>query len=107
MLALKFPLGKAAWGGKFTVLPVGFRIASACSALLLTFVLLCVLERGGIISLFNSRTFVTVTTWFFTVYFGLNTLMNYRSQSRTEKRIMTPVAFLLFVLFLIVSVTAG
>jgi len=107
LLALKFPLGKAAWSGKFTVLPSGFRVASAVSALFLVFLLVCILERGGLINLFKSDTLVTWVVWIFTVYFALNTLMNFRSQSRTERRVMTPLSFCLFVLFMIVSITAG
>jgi hypothetical protein len=106
LLALKFPFGKAAWGGKFTILPWGLRLASLISALVIVFVLLNVLERAGIITVFNNRSLVTWVVWIFTVFLGLNTLANLRSPSRTERRFMTPLAFILCILCLIVSITA-
>ena len=107
LLALKLPLGKAAWGGKWTVLPPGFRIASTVSGILLIFALLCVLERGGVATIFGNDGLVFWVTWILTVFFLLYTLTNYFSLSRTEKRIMTPLSFFQFILLLFVSTTAG
>lgn len=89
------------------MLPYGFRIASAVYALLLLFLAFCILERGQLINLMNGETVVMWVVWLFTVFFAFDTMMKFNSQSRTEKRFATPVAFSLFVLFLIVSVSAG
>ncbi len=107
MLALRFPYGKAAWGGKFAVLPYGFRRASALFALLLVFLAVCILERGRLINLMRADTAVMWVIWLFTVFFAFDTLMKFNSQSRVEKKYAAPFAFSLFVLFLIVSVSAG
>ena len=50
LLALGFPLGKAAWGGKYKKLPPGFRIASLFSAGIMVFASIFVLEKAAMFS---------------------------------------------------------
>ncbi len=107
LLALRFPLGKAAWSGKFTVLPWGLRAASAVIAGICVFVSFCVLERADMVKTILSDGLAFGVVWMCTVIFGAVTLMKANSQSRTERQAMTPVGLVLFAAFLIVSLTAG
>ena len=107
LLALGFPFGKAAWGGKYTILPNGFRIASLFSAVIYVFVSIIVLERAIVFTVINSSTVVTYGVWIFTAFLGLNTISNFISRSKLEKLIMTPVSFTLGLLCLLVALTAS
>ena len=105
LLALGFPLGEVAWGGKYRILPVTLRIASFFSALVFVFVSISVLEKVGMINVFNNQTFVKWVVWIFTAFLGLNTLSNFFGGSRLEKRYMTPVSLVLALLCLFLSLT--
>ena len=107
LLALGLPLGYFAWGGKYKKLPAGFRIASLFSAVIFIVASLFVLERAEIISIINSSTIVTIGVWVLVAFLGLNTLSNFVSKSKPEKRVMTPTALTLALLCLIVAVTAS
>jgi hypothetical protein len=107
LLALGFPLGQAAWGGKYRKLPPGLRIASLFSAGIIAFTSILVLEKANVFSVFNSPTIVTYGVWIFTAFLGLNTIGNFISRSKWEKRIMTPVSLILGLLCLTVAITSG
>ncbi|HEY90894.1 MAG TPA: hypothetical protein G4O07_03585 [Dehalococcoidia bacterium] len=107
LLALGLPFGKAAWGGKYRILPPGFRIASLFSAVVYIFVSIIVLEKAEAISVIDNLTAVTYITWIFTAFLGLNTISNFISRSKLEKRIMTPVSLTLALLCFIVAFTSG
>jgi len=107
LLALGFPYGKAAWGGKHVKLPSSLRIASLFSAGVFVVASLFVLERADILLVFNSPTIVTIILWILVSFLGLNTLSNLASRSKLEKRIMTPISLILALLCLIVSITAN
>ena len=107
LLALGFPFGQVAWGGKYKKLPPGFRIASLFSAGIFVVASLFVLERADILSVINSSTIVTTGVWILVFFLGLNTLSNFASKSKLEKRIMTPTSLTLALLCLIVAITAN
>ncbi len=107
LLALGFPFGEAAWGGKHRILPPIFRFASLFAAAIFVFVSIIVLEKAGISSVFNNSTVVTYGIWVFTAFFGLNTISNFMSRSKLEKRIMTPVSLTLSLLCLVVAITSS
>jgi hypothetical protein len=107
LLALGFPYGQAAWGGKYIKLPSNLRIASLFSAGVFVVASLFVLERADILTVFNSSTVVTIGVWILVAFLGLNTLGNFASKSRVEKRIMTPISLTLALLCLIVAITAN
>jgi hypothetical protein len=107
LLALGFPYGQAAWGGKYIKLPNRLRIASLVSAAIFVVTSLFVLEKAEIISVFNNSTVVTVGVWILIAFFGLNTLGNLVTKSKQEKRIMTPISVALVLLCLIVAITAS
>ena len=106
LLALGFPYGQAAWGGKHIKLPFHLRIASLFSAGVFVVASLFVLERAAILSVLNSSTIVTIAVWILVALLGLNTLSNLASRSKLEKSIMTPISLILALLCLIVSITA-
>jgi hypothetical protein len=107
LLALGFPYGQAAWGGKYIKLPSNLRIASLFSAGVFVVASLFILERADILTVFNSSTVVTIGVWILVAFLGLNTLGNFASKSRVEKRIMTPISLTLALLCLIVAITAN
>ena len=106
LLALGFPYGQAAWGGKHIKLPSHLRIASLFSAGVFVVASLFVLERAAILSILNNSTIVTIAMWILVALLGLNTLSNLASPSKLEKSIMTPISLILALLCLIVSITA-
>ena len=107
LLALGFPYGQAAWGGKHAILPPRLRIASLFSAGIFVVASIFVLERVDILSVFNHSTTVTIVVWFIVAFLGLNTLGNLASRSKLEKRIMTPISLILALLCLLVSIIAS
>ena len=107
LLALGFPFGQAAWGGKYKILPHGFRIASLFAAMIFVFASIIVLEKTEIFSVINSPTVVTYGVWIFAAFLGLNTISNFISRSKLEKLIMTPVSLTLGLLCLTVAITSS
>ncbi len=107
LLALGFPLGQVAWGGKYTKLHPRLRIASLFSAVIFVFASIIVLEKAEVFSVFDSPMVVTYGVWIFTAFLGLNTISNFISRSKLEKRIMTPIALTLGLLCLTVAITSS
>ena len=107
LLVLGFPLGKAAWGGKYGRLPAGLRIGSAAAVVILLFAAISILEMAGLVLVFHNPGLVRIIVWIFTGFFALNTLGNFVSKSKWEKRIMTPAAFLLCVMCLLTLITSS
>ena len=103
LLALGAPLGRAAWGGAERVLPPRLRYASAAAIPVLAIAIWLVLSGAGLVSPTPAPVGVRVGVWFFAAYFAFNTVMNVRSNSVLERRLMTPVALLLSAAFLIVA----
>ena len=106
LLALGFPYGRAAWGGRYVRLPAGLRIASPFSVAICAVLVLFILERACILSVFDNQTLVKIVVWVAVGFFGLNTVANLASRSRTEKY-MALVSLPLAILCLIVATTAG
>ena len=107
LLALGFPFGEAAWGGKYKKLPPGFRIASLFSAVVFVFASIIVLEKAKVFSVFNNIMVVTYGVWILTAFLGLNTVSNFISRSKLEKRIMTPISLTLGLLCLTIAITSS
>ncbi len=106
LLALGFPLGTASWGGKQRILPPGLRVASFASTGVIIFAILIVLEKSGLISILDSPVFIDYSTWALCALFGLSTIGNMASISRMEKKIMIPVASILFLAFFAIAVSS-
>lgn len=102
-LALGAPFGNFAWGGKYKKLPRNLRVGSFVSSILFLIVAVFSLEKAKIINFIGSELIVSITIWIYVLVFGLSTLANLLSKSKLEKRIMTPVAFSLVVLLIVIS----
>jgi hypothetical protein len=106
LLALGFPLGQVAWGGKYENLPPGLRVGSLLSAGIFAFGTLYVLERADILAVLDQPTVVRYAVWILAALFGLSTLANLSSSSKWEKRIMTPIAVTLSLTCLIMAIAS-
>lgn len=98
LLALGFPLGAFAWGGKFITLPRNLRIGSAVSVLIFLFIAFLLIK-------FISGAPVLPQAYpVLGVLFLINSYMNLNSESAPEMLTMTPVAVILFISFLSLSI---
>lgn len=103
LLIVGFPIGRFAWGGSHDVLPTKLRISSVVSILLYSIFALVILEKAQLIRLINNESFIHTSMWVFTVYFFIGVLMNGASRSKPERMVMTPVALVLAILYLTVT----
>jgi len=106
LLALGLPLGKLAYGGKYEKLPTNMRIMSLVAIGIFALGSISVLERAGIITIFNNPIFVLVVVWVIAVYLAFNTLLNAISKSKQEELIMTPLSLILTICCFIVAIVA-
>jgi hypothetical protein len=96
------PLGHFAWGGRHRVLPTPLRFGSALSVLIYALMAVLVLNRADLLA-FVPRAVSNAGTWLIVVYALVGVGMNAASRSKPERDAMVPVAFLLFVLGLVVA----
>ncbi len=106
LLALGLPLGKLAYGGKYEKLPTNMRIMSFVAIGIFALGSISVLERAGIITLFNNPIFTLVVVWVIAIYLAFNTFLNIISKSKQEKLIMTPLSLILTICCFIVAIAA-
>ncbi len=102
-LILGAPIGRFAWGGNNTVLPINLRVASASSIALYLVFAMFILGKANVISTPLSGNVLAIGMWILTGYFILGVVMNGMSRSKPERMVMTPVAAALALLFLIVA----
>jgi hypothetical protein len=106
LLAFGLPLGRAAYGGKHETLPKNLRIMSLIAVGIFVFGIFIVLERAGLITIFNNPLLTAIVVWILAIYSTLNVLMNAVSKSQLEKRIMTPISLIIAVCCYIVAIAA-
>ncbi|MFW0771773.1 hypothetical protein ACLRGI_01210 [Paenarthrobacter nitroguajacolicus] len=97
------PIGRFAWGGNYRVLPQKLRVGSVVSIVLYGVFGYTALAKAGLVPVLISEGFTEVFMWVLTAYFTLGVAMNAISRSKPERFVMTPVALLLAVLFLLLS----
>jgi hypothetical protein len=102
-LALGAPIGRFAWGGQHAVLPTKLRISSLISIVLYFIFLFFLWSATNLIAPISNAAFVTMGVWIIAMYMLLGIGMNVISRSKPEQFIMTPVATILAVCFLIVA----
>lgn len=102
LLATGRPLGRYAWGGAHTVLPLPLRIASVASCLIYAAAALVILEAANVIDLAPSNEPARTITWGLAVFFAIGVVMNAISRSVPERR-MAAVALALSVLSAVVA----
>jgi hypothetical protein len=105
--AAGLPLGRAAWRGKYRVLPTGLRWASLAAAVVLGFAAWVVLARAGLVAPGPEPIAIRAGTWVFAGFFCLNAVGNVTSQSRVERYVMTPVVLFLAISFTMVALSAA
>ena len=103
LLAAGLPLGKAAWRGRYRVLPTTLRYASVAAVGVLGLSCWVVLARADLMSPGAGPLGVRVGAWVFAVYLSINTAGNAASTSLVERYVMTPVSALLAGCFLVVA----
>ena len=94
LLALGAPLGAAAWGGAYTVLPASLRVGSAVSAGVFLLAILVVLEFLGVVRVFKRAHVVRGFLFVFAGLFLLSAAGNVVSSSAWESFLMFPVALI-------------
>lgn len=97
------PLGNYAWGGQHTFLPKRLRIASIFSIVLYALFSISLASKADLVPIIPNGPFLTTVMWILTFYFALGVVMNAISRSKKERAVMTPVALLLAVIFLLVA----
>jgi hypothetical protein len=105
-LAAGVGLGRYAWGGQSDVLTTGMRVASVVSLLVYAASALVILDKAGVMEVFDNNDNVNAAMAVATGLLYLGIVMNFVSRSDDERRIMTPVASVLALLFLYVTLAA-
>jgi len=103
LLIFGAPLGKYAWGGKYTILPKKLRIASVVSIILYVIFTAFLVSKAGIANLISHQPLLDIGMWVLVGYFVLGIVLNAISRSKKERLVMTPVAVLLAVIFFFVA----
>ena len=85
LLAAGLPLGRAAWRGKYRVLPSGLRWASLAAAGVLGLAAWAVLARASVVAPGPESIAIRAGTWVFAGFFFLNAVGNVTSQSTVER----------------------
>jgi hypothetical protein len=106
LLAMGFPLGGAAFGGKDVILPIRLRAVSAVSALIFLAAFYVILAHTGLFGSANETSLIHVGIWIFVGIFALSTLANAASRSCWERFLMAPVALILTVSCVVVALTS-
>ena len=104
LLILGLPLGEFTMGGRHKVLPGPYRIAAASSILLQIFGALMMLQGAGFMNMWFGAAPTKVICFVFGGFFAINTVMNFISPSKKEKYVMTPLALIEAVCFIVTAV---
>jgi hypothetical protein len=107
LLAFGAPLGRAAWGGNHSQLPMGLRVASAFAVGVWVLATLVVLGRAGYQVSPLPPAVERWGTWVLVGLLPLGAIMNFLSKSNWERFLWGPVALILAVLCLVVAQSGG
>lgn len=92
LLICGLPLGELTMGGRYKVWPKELRVVAVGQLLVQIFAAYILLSSGDIIPLLFTRKTTQIICFVFSVFFMINTFMNFISGSKKEKYIMTPMA---------------
>ncbi len=92
LLVLGKPYGKAAYGGKYEVLPNNMKILSGLAIIIFVIASIFVAVRAEILINFPFPDLANLGVWVLAFYLALNTVANFLSESKLEKQIMTPIS---------------
>lgn len=101
LVTFGFPLGEYTLGGAHKVLPKHMRIATGISFIIQIFAVLIILYVGNMITLPLSYTAAKWICLFFAIYLVVNTAMNFFSNSKKEKYVMTPLSLICAICYLL------
>ena len=87
LLVLGKPYGKAAYGGKYEVLPNNKRILSGLAIIIFVIASFFVAVRAEILINFPFPDLANLGVWVLAFYLALNTVANFLSQSKLEKKL--------------------
>ncbi len=104
LLALGFPFGEFAMGGRSKVLSPKMRGLVAVSILIQILGILVLLQGGGVVNVGFPYQAVKVLCYVFAVYLSLNTVMNLFSKSKKEQIIVTPMAAIVAVCYWVTAI---
>jgi len=105
-LAAGLPLARFVWGGQHDgVLPSRLRAASLIAVPILGLAAWLILAGADLIAPGPEVSVVRIGVWVFSAYFGLNTVMNLASRSKSERLVMTPASLLLVGCFVVVALS--
>lgn len=99
LVACGLPLGEFTMGGQNKILPKPFRLMAFLSLAVQIFAIIIILQSGNYITLWFSPKITKYICIFYAVYLSLNTIMNFLSNSKKEKYVMTPLSLLAAVCF--------
>ena len=106
LVTLGLPFGEFTMGGKYKVLPVKMRILSGISVVIQLLAILVILQAGRVIDQNLPFGLIRGLCFFFAVYLTINVIMNFLSNSKKEKYIMTPISLIAALCFWITALTA-
>ncbi len=107
LLIFGIPLGYAAWGGKYKVLPLNLRIGSLVSIIIYVTAIYTILSKSGIKDKHINTKFVSIAIWIFAILFIISAFLNFTSKSIWERSIMSTLSIILGLLFLLVAKSKG
>jgi len=94
-----------AWGGRQPVLTTSLRISSLVAIVILAFFAFVIRRRAKLVDGVAVPMIIKILSWVITAYMALNTLGNLTSLSLGEKILFGPIAFLLTVSCLLISLS--
>lgn len=97
------PLGELTMGGQYKIFPKKLRIILVTQLILQIFFVVIILQMGGFIPLWFSKNVTKIICIVMAVYLSINTVMNFISNSKKEKYIMTPLSFVSAICFWITA----
>ncbi len=101
-LAAGAPLGKFAWGGEHTRLPLNLRFGAVSAVLRYAFIIFIALDRSGTINVLPGE-FSVWMMWLIVAHFGFSVILSLLSKSRYEKMTLAPYTFTMGVLSLLIA----
>lgn len=104
LLVAGLPLGEFTMGGRYKVLPPMMRGAAVFSLLTQVFAGLILLQAAGFMGMWFTFGVTRIICYVFGGYFVINTVMNFFSTSKKEKVVMTPLAAVEAVCFLVTAI---
>ena len=99
MMLFGAPLGELTMGGQFKVLPKEMRFLMIPQFILQYFGMKTLLQAAGFIPLKFSYKVTRIISVIFTIYFVLNTIVNFCSKSKKEKYISASLSAVIMICF--------